>query len=118
MNRPRGTEAATAGAVVLATAGSLLAPAAPASAADQNAWMSWALGGGGNLATVTGFAIRRWNPQTRVLDLVGTEPRDDVTSWHWRETAAPPASTVYYRGSVRHADGTEPGASETAVVTR
>ncbi|MGV9579913.1 PA14 domain-containing protein [Streptomyces sp. NPDC003509] len=103
-----------------------LRPAAPAATgaplaylgSDQNAWLSWALGSSENLADVTGFAVRRWNPQTGVFDLVRTEPRDAVTSWHWRDPAAPPASTVYYRVSVLYADGTESGASETAVVTR
>ncbi|MDF6018556.1 PA14 domain-containing protein [Streptomyces sp. JH34] len=103
-----------------------LRPAAPAATgaplaylgSDQNAWLSWALGGSGNLAEVSGFAVRRWNPQTGVFDLVRTEPRDNVTTWHWRDTAAPPATTVYYRVSVLYADGTESGASETVVVTR
>ncbi|MFE6282906.1 PA14 domain-containing protein [Streptomyces sp. NPDC057877] len=78
--------------------------------------LHWALSSDRNEngSAVSGFAVRRWNPQTGVFDLVGTEPAD---SRSWWDLAQPSGTTVYYRVTVRYADGTESGASEVAAVT-
>lgn len=103
-----------------------LRPTAPAATgaplvylgSDQNGWLSWALASSESLGEVSGFAIHRWNPVTEAFDLVRTEPRDNVTTWHWVDGALPPETTAYYRVSVLYADGTTSGASEVSVVTR
>ncbi|WP_330246717.1 MULTISPECIES: hypothetical protein [unclassified Streptomyces] len=112
MNRPRRTTVATAGAVVLATSGGLLADLST----SLGGRISW--GGAGdrneNGSRVSGVAVHRWNPETETFDLIGV---DDSSAGYWWDSTQPAGTTVYYRVTVRYEDGTESGASQTAAVT-
>ncbi|MEU3252980.1 hypothetical protein [Streptomyces sp. NPDC006997] len=61
---------------------------------------------------VSGFDVRRWAPETRSFELLASEP---ASSRSFYDRTQPTATTVYYRVSVRYADGTESGASEEVV---
>ncbi|MFD0316043.1 PA14 domain-containing protein [Streptomyces flavalbus] len=63
---------------------------------------------------LTGFDIRRWNPQSKAFELIASEPADSQSFY---DLTQPSATTVYYRLTVRYADGTESGASEVVAVT-
>lgn len=104
-----------------------LRPTAPAAtggplgnlSADRSGSVYWFLSSDTNEngSKVSGFNIRRWNPQTETFDLIGTEPRGDSTTWSWYDRTLPAATTVYYRVSVLYADNTESGATEAVTVS-
>ncbi|OEJ59975.1 hypothetical protein BGM19_20285 [Streptomyces agglomeratus] len=100
-----------------------LRPTAPAATgaplghlgADRSGRLSWWLSVEEDGSKVSGYKIRRWNPQTESFELIGTEPNGsgDI-SWY---ASMPTATTVYYRVSVLYTDGTESGASEAVTVS-
>ncbi|MEU9851207.1 PA14 domain-containing protein [Streptomyces sp. NPDC047985] len=83
----------------------------------SDGYITWGFVGTANEngSPATDIVIRRWNPRTSEFDLINTSPHDSGSSY-W-DTTRPPATTVYYRLSVRYADGTESGATQTAAVT-
>ncbi|MDT9685324.1 PA14 domain-containing protein [Streptomyces sp. TRM76323] len=87
---------------------------------DRSGWLHWWLSSDTNEngSKVSAFNIRRWNPQTRTFELIGTEPRGDSASgWNWSDRSLPAATTVYYRVSALYEDGTESGAAEAVTAT-
>ncbi|WP_274560840.1 PA14 domain-containing protein [Streptomyces spiramyceticus] len=97
------------------------APAATGSSlghlgADRSGRLSWWLSVEEDGSKVSGFNIRRWNPQTKAFELIGTEPSGSGTR-SWYDTDMPAATTVYYRVSVLYTDGTESGATEAVTVS-
>ncbi|MFF3957252.1 PA14 domain-containing protein [Streptomyces sp. NPDC001890] len=85
----------------------------------QPGGLTWALSSDTNEngSAVSGFNIYRWNPRTATFDLIGTEPEDNSSSGSWFDSTQPAATTVYYRVTVRYADGSESGATEAVAVT-
>lgn len=85
--------------------------------AGSDGHISWGFAGSPseNGSPATDILIRRWNPSTGEFDLISTSPSGSGSSY-W-DTTRPPATTVYYRLSVRYADGTESAATQKAAVT-
>lgn len=112
------------GATVTDTTELDLRPTAPAATgaplghlgADRSGRLSWWLSVEEDGGKVSGYKNRRWNPQTRAFELIGTEP-SGTGSTTWYDPGMPAATTVYYRVSVLYADGTESGQSEAVTVS-
>ncbi|MFI9626918.1 PA14 domain-containing protein [Streptomyces sp. NPDC052042] len=111
------------GATVVGVTALDLRPTAPPAAGGPfnfvgygtSGYISWGfVDPDGNSNPATHIVIRRWNPGTKEFDVIGTEPSNTSSFW---DLTQPAATTVFYRLSVRYADGTESGATERAVAT-
>ncbi|MFE1406628.1 PA14 domain-containing protein [Streptomyces sp. NPDC058770] len=114
------------GATVVAVTALDLRPTAPPAtggpfsfaSAGTSGYISWGFvdtTGNENGSPATDILVRRWNPQTGEFDLINTSPSNSGSSY-W-DLTQPSATTVYYRLSVRYADGTESAATEAVAVT-
>ncbi|MFI0787477.1 PA14 domain-containing protein [Streptomyces lydicus] len=62
----------------------------------------------------TGLNVYRWNPDTHVFDKLNATPVPREDGGYW-DTAMPQGTTSFYRVTVVFDDGTETGATQTAV---
>ncbi|MFH8681557.1 hypothetical protein [Streptomyces lydicus] len=58
--------------------------------------------------------VYRWNPDTHVFDKLNATPVPREDGGYW-DTAMPQGTTSFYRVTVVLDDGTETGATQTAV---
>ncbi|MFF0382650.1 fibronectin type III domain-containing protein [Streptomyces sp. NPDC004286] len=88
----------------------------------DSSWVSWILSPaadeGGRKAT--GLNVYRWNPATHVFDKLTATPveRPGGGSGGYADMHLPQGTTSFYRVTVVFDDGTESGASQTAVAAR
>ncbi|WP_329400453.1 PA14 domain-containing protein [Streptomyces lydicus] len=82
----------------------------------DHGWVGWILSpeADGSGRKATGFHVYRWNPDTRVFDKLTATPVPREDSGYW-DTAMPQGTTSFYRVTVVLSDGTETGATQTAV---
>jgi fibronectin type 3 domain-containing protein len=82
----------------------------------DHGWISWILSpeADGNGRRATGFHVYRWNPDTHVFDRLTATPVPRGESGYWDMTM-PQGTTSFYRVTVVFDDGTESGATQTAV---